>query len=249
MAGKSYAISDLHGHYQVLLQMLEKIHFDDQDTLYLLGDCNDRGTKAMEIYDFLKKHPDNMFLLKGNHELMMRNFLQYNAWDCPDGRMWRDNGGMKTMDSFDRYLQRKYGVGQDISVPKEEFRRWMMGYVDSLPSYMEVNVGGQAFVLIHAGIDPEKRLEEQDEEICAWIREYFFMSPGLKGKTIVFGHTPTCHLSGISDNFDIWHDPIYEDKIGIDGGLGPYPNGQLNCLCLNDLSVTVIKSKDAPDEE
>lgn len=43
MAGKIYALSDLHGHYKILLAMLEKIHFDDSDTLYILGDCNDRG--------------------------------------------------------------------------------------------------------------------------------------------------------------------------------------------------------------
>ena len=72
---------------------------------------------------------------------------------------------------------------------------------------------------IAAGIDPEKPLSELDEEICAWIREWFYMSPALKGKTIVFGHTPLCHLNG-GGNFNVWFDPYYEDKIGIDGGLG-----------------------------
>ena len=50
MAHKIYALSDLHGHYEILLAMLEKIRFDSSDTLYILGDCNDRGEKAMEIY-------------------------------------------------------------------------------------------------------------------------------------------------------------------------------------------------------
>lgn len=249
MAGKTYAISDLHGHYNIFMQMLKKIQFDDSDELYILGDCNDRGVKAMEIYEFLKQHSANVFLIKGNHELMMRSYLQQNNWNCPDGRMWKDNGGMKTMDQFHSFLQNKWGEETDITEQKEEFRQWMIHYVDSLPSYIEKTVNGQKFVLIHAGINPELPLEEQDEEICAWIRDYFFMSPGLPGKMIIFGHTPTCHLHSTGGTYDIWKDPIYEDKIGIDGGLGPFPEGQLNCLCLNDLSVTVIKSKDAPDEE
>jgi serine/threonine protein phosphatase 1 len=121
--------------------------------------------------------------------------------------------------------------------------------VNGLPSYIEVNVGGQSFVLIHAGINPELSLYEQDEEICAWIRDYFFMSPGLKGKTILFGHTPTCHLNNRPNCFDVWYDPVYQDKIGIDGGLGPYADGQLNCICLNDMSVTVVKKSDMPVSE
>jgi len=247
MAGRVFALSDLHGHYDIFLKMLDKIHFDSSDTLYILGDCNDRGTKAMEIYEFLNHHTDNIFLLKGNHEIMMRNYLQKNNWDCPDGRIWKDNGGIRTMDLFDRYLQKQCCCRSDFLDRKEAFRCWMIRYIDSLPSFIEVNVGGQAFVLIHAGINPELSLYEQDEEICAWIRDYFFMSPGLKGKTILFGHTPTCHLN-MDGTFDVWHDPIYQDKIGIDGGLGPYNNGQLNCVCLNDLSVTVIKKADIPDE-
>ena len=243
MTGKVYALSDLHGHYDALRAMLKKIHFSDNDTLYILGDCNDRGEKAMEIYHFIQQHQDNIFLLKGNHELMMRDFLIKNDWTCPQGRIWQCNGGDKTMEQMDKFLKKGCETKKDFECKRTEFRNWLINYVNSLPSYIEVNVGGQALVLIHAGIDPERPLHQQDEEICAWIRELFYMSPALKGKTIVFGHTPLCHLNG-GENFDVWFDPYYHDKIGIDGGLGPFDNGQLNCVCLNDMSVTVIKKKD-----
>ena len=105
------------------------------------------------------------------------------------------------------------------------------------------NVGGRQLVLIHAGINPDAPLHEQDEEICAWIRDWFYLSPAIKGKTILFGHTPLCYIHG-NGCFDIWFDPIHQDKIGIDGGLGPFVHGQLNCVCLNDMSVTVIKKEE-----
>ena len=248
MTGKVYALSDLHGHYDALMAMLKKIRFSDRDQLYILGDCNDRGKKAMEIYHFIQQHQDNIFLLKGNHELMMRDFLMKEDWECPQGRIWQCNGGDKTMKDMDHFLKKACGSDKDFQCRKKEFRKWLIDYINHLPSFIEINVGGQALVLIHAGIDPEKPLHDQDEEICAWIREWFYMSPAIKGKTIVFGHTPLCHLNG-GENFNVWFDPYYEDKIGIDGGLGPFENGHLNCLCLNDMSVTVIKKTDMAEKK
>ena len=243
MAKKIYALSDLHGHFEILLAMLERIHFDDSDVLYILGDCNDRGEKAMEIYQFIQQHPDNIFLLKGNHELMMRDFLVEGDWECPRGRLWKSNGGVKTLEQMESFLHKDCINESDFCDKRAEFRRWMKNYIDHLPGFLEVNVGGQPFVLIHAGIDPAKSLYEQDEEICAWIRDWFYLSPAIKGKTIIFGHTPLSYINS-DGSLDVWFDPVYQDKIGIDGGVGPFDHGQLNCICLNDLSVTVVKKKE-----
>lgn len=249
MASRIFALSDLHGHYQILLRMLDKIGFGDADELYILGDCCDRGAHSMEIYQFLGKHRENIHLLKGNHEIMMRDAFIASDPKSPQGRMWRDNGGEKTIESYRKYFDSmgsslEYGYDQ----VRQEFEKKMVDYVDSCPNFVEKEVEGQKFVLIHAGINPEKTLYEQTEEECAWMREWFYMSPGLEGKLIIFGHTPTCFLHTGSDCFDIWKDPIYNDKIGIDGGLGPFDSGQLNCICLNDMSVYVIKKAEAPEK-
>ncbi len=47
--------------------------------------------------------------------------------------------------------------------------------------------------------------------------------------------------------FDVWEDPIFHDKIGIDGGLGPFEDGQLNCLCLNTKEVFVLKKSEVEE--
>ena len=122
-------------------------------------------------------------------------------------------------------------------------------YIDRCPSFIELNCNGQDYVLIHAGINPEKGLYEQTEEECAWMREYFFMSKGLDNKIIIFGHTPTCYIHQASGCFDVWYDPVFKDKIGIDGGLGPFDKGQLNCLCLNTQEVFVIKKSELAIQE
>ena len=75
-----------------------------------------------------------------------------------------------------------------------------------------------------------------------------YMSRGINGNIIVLVQRPLCNLY-VGENFNVWFDPYYEDKIGIDGGLGPFENGQLNCLCLNDMSVTVIKKTDMAEKK
>ena len=67
-----YVLSDLHGHYNIFIKMLEKINFSDDDVLYILGDCCDRGPDSLKIYLYIQKF-DNIHLIKGNHEIMMRD--------------------------------------------------------------------------------------------------------------------------------------------------------------------------------
>ena len=58
-----YVLSDLHGHYNIFIKMLEKINFSDDDVLYILGDCCDRGPDSLKIYLYIQKF-DNIHLIK-----------------------------------------------------------------------------------------------------------------------------------------------------------------------------------------
>ena len=71
---KKYVISDLHGQFVLLQLLLEKIAFDDSDELYVLGDIMDRGPNSIDIYYFIKSM-NNIHMIKGNHEIMMRTSL------------------------------------------------------------------------------------------------------------------------------------------------------------------------------
>ena len=42
----NYVMTDLHGEYELFKEMLEKINFSDEDTLYILGDCCDEEKKV-----------------------------------------------------------------------------------------------------------------------------------------------------------------------------------------------------------
>lgn len=54
----TYVISDIHGQYDMFMELLEKIPLKDSDTLYILGDVVDRGPHPIKTLQKLKKMPN-----------------------------------------------------------------------------------------------------------------------------------------------------------------------------------------------
>lgn len=247
MEKRIFVISDLHGQFVLLQLLLERIQFNDNDELFILGDIMDRGPNSIDIYYFVKCMP-NIHLLKGNHEIMMRQSmkaaLKYNDLDSERSnpyRLWRQNGALGTVNSIREYLQKDAISYSEYFDLKQIFIKELIDFIDSLPSYFELYLNDKHYVLVHAGVDPEaESVEEVDEDLLAWIREYFYLSECDPNITYIFGHTPCCFLND-DKSFDVWYDPDYHNKIGIDGGLAVGDKGQLNCLCLTTGEVTVLK--------
>ena len=236
---RTYVMSDLHGHYDIFIKMLKKIKFDETDCLYILGDCCDRGDHSFEIYSYIRAH-HNIILLKGNHEVLMKNALLSIDSKSDENQLWQRNGGLKTRQNYHRILKKPVFKEPDYHVLKSMLHQSIVDYIDHLPNYLEITVNRRNYLLVHAGIDPKIALEDQSERDLVWIRENFFNYPTKLKKIVIFGHTPTKHLHN-KESLDIWYDEVYQDKIGIDGGLGSYFFGQLNCLCLDDHQTYCIK--------
>jgi diadenosine tetraphosphatase ApaH/serine/threonine PP2A family protein phosphatase len=82
--GKTMIIGDLHGDFNTLQKIIEKLHNENFQTLIFLGDYVDRGAKQVEVINALfyykKLMPDRIFLLRGNHEDPIIN-RQYGFYD------------------------------------------------------------------------------------------------------------------------------------------------------------------------
>ncbi len=63
-----YVMSDIHGCYQEFQEMLSKIGFSPADRLILAGDCIDRGKDTYKMLRWIENCPENVVLLRGNHE-------------------------------------------------------------------------------------------------------------------------------------------------------------------------------------
>lgn len=60
----SYVISDIHGCYDELQKMLEKIQFGDGDTLICAGDYIDKGPKNADMLEWIMRAPANVILIR-----------------------------------------------------------------------------------------------------------------------------------------------------------------------------------------
>lgn len=235
-----YVMSDIHGHTLEFIEMLEKIRFSGEDTLYILGDVIDRGECNIPLLKFIMDS-ENIILLKGNHEAMMLDYLQGKD-KCGD---WFANGGDIT---FHEYK----GL-------KKKDQTKIYNFLYSLPLYKEIDVNGKHYFLSHAGmiINPKFDLEKLIElnshqpDNFYWLRRAaFFMDVDVSylNTTFIFGHTPVCILEDYAvideeNTKRIRNNMIYktEYKINIDTGVAF--NKQLSCLRLDDMEEFYIDIK------
>ena len=131
-----YIMSDVHGQFRAMKRILDYVKFSENDILYVLGDMIDRGEDSIEVFLYCM-HRKNIKVLKGNHEFMMQEALKDGVHQRPyDVKLWYQNGGLvtdngiKTREDADRYCN----------------------YINSLPSYFDIEVAGKKYLLVHAAI-------------------------------------------------------------------------------------------------
>ena len=184
------AVGDVHGMYEKLITLMEKIQFNPaEDLLIFLGDYIDRGSQPLECLDYVKAlsitHPGRVVPLLGNHEVMCLNYYRYkeqsrsfmmDGLDYEMAHVWLDNGGDKTKRQFKK-----------LKRPELQKRlRWMR----MLSNHYQVD----KFYFCHAGIQPFIPLDRQREGDLLWMREGFFELYDGRVGTIVIGHTPVQEL-------------------------------------------------------
>ncbi len=170
-----YAIGDIHGCHDQLLDLLAKIKAHAGRHPYravFLGDYVDRGPKSRDVVNQVRAlvtgHDEygTWQALKGNHEAMMVEALAGND----DTEMWLVNGGLETLASYDGY-----------NAQMREHAEWL----STLPTMIEM----QNHVFVHAGLSPRYSLADQPDEVRLWIRGWE-MDDHDFGKHVVYGHTP-----------------------------------------------------------
>lgn len=174
---RQIAIGDVHGHYDGLCQLVDFCQIVPEDRLYFLGDVIDRGPKSAEVVKWIRER--NYPCLMGNHEVMLLTSFNNGDLDEIALRHWLPSGGDATLESYG-----DEGISQDE-----------IDWFTSLPSYLDL---GDVF-LVHAGVDPFRSLDQQNNDQFCWIREKFLSNhfPYFTDKTIVTGHTITFTLPGV----------------------------------------------------
>lgn len=205
-----YAISDIHGEYE-LFQQLVDFYDEAKHQLVLIGDLNDRGKKSKDCFLLGKKLAEEhgAIYLRGNHEEYFLQFLQ-NPEDWYPGYV--RNGGKETMESLlHKGATEEYSPTEIAMMIRSRYSE-LVEFLVQRPLYYE----WEDYIFVHAGVDLLKKdWHDTSPHDFIWIRDAFHQGKNNTGKTIVFGHTITPMLHGDMQTTDLW---LSDGKIGIDGG-------------------------------
>lgn len=216
------AIGDVHGMYEKLIKLMDKIRFNpDEDLLIFLGDYIDRGPDPgrclQYIFALQQQYPDVVVCLMGNHEVMMSSYFMqkrgsYNNLIVDYAGSWLDNGGLETLKQLDEMDE---GT-------KEELLQWVM----NLP----VKYQYQDYFFCHAGVDPDVPLTMQNEFDMLWRRQQWWEQ--YKGEeTLVVGHTPVQKVMKLTGKERRTPKPLFLTNHVIMCDTGAYMSGgKLSCV-------------------
>jgi Calcineurin-like phosphoesterase len=212
----TYVIGDIHGRPNLLDQLINNVPWDvEKDKIVFLGDLVDRGPDAPGIIERVMKLASanpNVVVLRGNHEQMMLDCLDYGdlQWLIPE------NGGLATLEGYGLDLSKLQDVS-DIQIPDEHIE-----FIRGLPFYHE----DEQAIYVHAGLVPGEHPSETDPDVLVWARNFDFYR-GYEGKLCFFGHTPTQYLprDGRQRRFGIY---IHGSCVGMD--TSGDPESPLSCI-------------------
>jgi len=176
---KTYAIADLHGRFDLLEMALARIadHAELPATVVTLGDYVDRGPDSRKLIERLMSGLScegwRLICLKGNHEDIMWQTCRRKIPDCD---WWLTNGGGATLISYGQ----KVGDEVDVAVVPDEHLKWIEG--------LPLTHVDKHRVFVHAGVDPNCSLDEQDPRDVIW-KIYTDSDEGGHGERhVVHGH-------------------------------------------------------------
>lgn len=233
-----YVMSDLHGCFQEYLEMLDKIHFSDNDLLYILGDVVDRGPNPISILQDMMKR-SNIIPILGNHDFVAYQLLKYLNVEITEENVethldenvllmymnWIQDGGLSTVNQFKK-------------LSKEE-KQNILDYFQKFLLYDEIIVNDKNYVLVHAGLNHFKESKQlKDYQITDFLfyrtnydKIYF------KDKYLVTGHTPTILIR--NDRQPL----VYQNNNHIALDCGCVFGKRLACYCFNNDHIYYVEAK------
>lgn len=145
--GKDFVVGDIHGHYDVLIEQLELIHFDfKNDRLFSVGDLVDRGEQNLEVLRLLDEKW--FYAVRGNHEQMIidryESLVNKPAW----------SNTIKIKDDARRIHIANGGQWFD-ELSEEEGRDYVYEKIKELPYVITFNSEAKLIGIIHAEVPEE----------------------------------------------------------------------------------------------
>lgn len=175
MAGRIFAIGDIHGYLKNLDCLLDIIQPGANDLVVTLGDLVDRGPDSKGVIERLLEIQDSTMLvpLCGNHDIMFSQNIKRQEADP----FWLGMGGKETLESFGIDPDDPDYSLMDPKIPDFLTR-------DLLPFFEH-----EKTICVHATLSPFRPLLFQTDDELFWNKLDPLVPPHPSGKIVVCGHT------------------------------------------------------------
>ena len=214
---KNFVVSDIHDHYDLLMEALNRNDFDINNVdhrLIVCGDAFYSGPQPGELFAFLRKLSEKgrLIFIYGNHDIELLDNLRAGKFTRPANR--------KCAELIVSHLTRKTRLTDDELVSECE-RLGFTRFLDETPVWYYEN---ENYVFTHGFIPTEKKAYKPDwrdaterewrnaaarGDAMALSMRYGIFEPNKK---IVCGHysAARCYLMKDATQAD-WENKIYKD--------------------------------------
>jgi serine/threonine protein phosphatase 1 len=231
-------VGDVHGCAALLERLLEQIATRDRSRpagagcarLILAGDMIDRGPDSAAVLARVQAlcAADRAVALMGNHERLMLDFLDAPARSGP---LWRANGGDATLLSLGVNPHRSTDPDRLAADLRAALPPGTEDWLRALPLTWRPEEPGAGLAVSHAGADPARPFEDQDDRALLWGHRDFRRRMRADGLWIVHGHVITREV-------------LAEDgRIGVD--TGAFATGRLSAVWLDRDGMQVLEARAA----
>jgi len=238
-----YVIGDVHGHYNTLLALVDKLPNDAK--LVFVGDLIDRGPQSAEVVKFVRE--GGHLCVRGNHEEFMVKALPYvlNAYEKNRKldlyTQWFSNGGTQTLLSYG-IIELEEGRPVKVANPEASIAqiRSDMQWMSLLPLYITLDIvhsSGKPVVITHACVGDVWHFHN-DSVNESTFKEYALWNRKKEPKDMpifnIFGHTPVEFGVEIEDHY-----------VNVDTGcyVNEYGYGELSAYCVETGEVVKVNRR------
>ena len=243
-------VSDIHGHFNHLVQLLKKMEYGGDDILVIVGDLIEKGPESLRVVQYVM-------------DLCRQHSVYVSAGNVDIGRLWMiEDDSQEEAESFIGFLKwsQEYwgssfcqemladiGIGlhqltaENVLEYKRKMRSHFQAELEFLRSRPAILTAGK-YLFVHGGVPTDNLGELDGTDAKAYLKNDNFLNQGyqFQNYTVVTGHWPTClyrqEYEEVSPLFDT------EKKIiCIDGGCGLKSSGQLNGIILPDCRANMEK--------
>ena len=227
-------VSDIHGDVDTFKEGLNKIGFNYNDYLFIIGDIYEKGdfTKNLETLRYVMElsKQENVFPMAGNCDEVFRFIFTDKSREKFIFYTYIKQNSILN----DIALELDYEITDDMDV--EEFiglvydnYREVYDFMESLDDVIFIN---DKIVLVHGGIDDINNIPEYSLEMLKYDNFYQLSKP--QEKIMIVGHYPTrnyrADVSCVNPIFD-----FNKNIISIDGGNHIVKGGQINFVILDSI--------------